>query len=110
MVPRQGILTTTERRSDRIEHTTIFCPMPPEVLRRSLCEKSFHIKEKAARSGAAFISCFCQNLNFAMSCRTRPETAAPWKLPYGLLGWDTVFRMFPKTPEVALLMGFAKFG
>ena len=48
MVPRQGILTTTERRSDRIEHTTIFCPMPPEVLRRSLCEKSFHIKEKAA--------------------------------------------------------------
>src|ERR1700751_1651151 len=40
----------------------------------------------------------------------RPDTAAPWKLPYGLLAGTTVFCIVPNVPLVMELSGFPKFG
>jgi len=45
-----------------------------------------------------------------MTWTSRPETPAPWKLPYGLLTGGTSAWIVPKIEDARLLTGGAKFG
>jgi hypothetical protein len=67
-------------------------------------------KKKAASFEAAFVAGLTQNWALTMSCTIRPEAAALWKFPYGLLGADTVAVIWPNVPDARSPLGLAKFG